>query len=54
MLADAVERPYGVPAINILNDLTLEAVLAAAVEERSPLIVQTSVKTVKSIGSEVL
>lgn len=54
VLADAFDRRYGVPAINILNDLTLEAVLAAAVDQRSPLIVQTSVKTVKSIGGEVL
>ena len=45
---------YGVPAINIVNDLTLEAVLAGAVEARSPVIVQTSVKTVKLIGSDVL
>ncbi len=45
---------YGVPAINIVNDLTLEAVLAGAVMVRSPLIVQTSVKTVRSIGAEVL
>lgn len=50
----ALEQRYGVPAINILNDLTLEGVLAAAVQERSPLIVQTSVKTVRSIGSKVL
>jgi fructose-bisphosphate aldolase class II len=45
---------YGVPAINIVDDLTLAAVLAAAVDRRSPLIVQTSVKTVRSIGSHVL
>jgi len=45
---------YGVPAINVVNDLTLEAVLAAAVEVRSPLIVQTSVKTVRSIGAKTL
>ena len=50
----ALEQRYGVPAINILNDLTLEGVLLAAVQERSPLIVQTSVKTVRSIGSRVL
>ncbi|WP_345761123.1 class II fructose-bisphosphate aldolase [Diaminobutyricibacter sp. McL0608] len=50
----AFDERYGVPAINIVNDLTLEAVLAGVVEARSPLIVQTSVKTVKSIGSEVL
>ncbi|KDA05315.1 tagatose-bisphosphate aldolase [Microbacterium sp. CH12i] len=45
---------YGVPAINVFNDLTLEAVLAGAVAAQSPVIVQTSVKTVKSIGVEVL
>ncbi len=57
-LKDIVDRAfaerYGVPAINIVNDLTLEAVLAAAVQERSPLIVQTSVKTVRSIGLDLL
>ena len=45
---------YGVAAINIVNDLTLEAVLAAAVEQRSPVIIQTSVKTVRSIGADLL
>jgi fructose-bisphosphate aldolase class II len=45
---------YGVPAINVVNDLTLEAVLAGAVQARSPLIVQTSVKTVKAYGAPVL
>jgi fructose-bisphosphate aldolase, class II len=45
---------YGVPAINIVNDLTLEGVLAGAVEAKSPLIVQTSVKTVRSIGARTL
>jgi ketose-bisphosphate aldolase len=38
----------------VVNDLTMEAVLAAAVAERSPLIVQTSVKTVRSIGIDLL
>ncbi|HEY0258359.1 MAG TPA: class II fructose-bisphosphate aldolase [Lacisediminihabitans sp.] len=50
----AFDARYGVPAVNIVNDLTLEAVLAGAVEARSPLIVQTSVKTVRSIGYDVL
>jgi len=45
---------YGVAAINVVNDLTMEAVLAAAEELRSPVIVQTSVKTVESIGEDVL
>ena len=50
----AFAERYGVPAINIVNDLTIEAVLAAAVEERSPVILQTSVKTVKMYGREQL
>jgi fructose-bisphosphate aldolase, class II len=50
----AMADRYGVPAINIVNDLTLEAVLRAADDERSPVIVQTSVKTVRSIGADVL
>lgn len=45
---------YGVPAINVFNDLTMEAVLAAAEEANSPVILQTSVKTVRSIGSRQL
>ena len=54
-IVDRAKRDaYGVAAINIVNDLSLESVLAAAVERRSPMIVQTSVKTVKSIGSDVL
>ncbi len=54
ILSDAFKERYGVPAINVFNDLTLEAVLGAAVENSSPLIVQTSVKTVKSMGGDVL
>ncbi len=50
----AFAERYGVAAINVVNDLTLEAVLAAAVEQRSPVIVQTSVKTVRSIGLDLL
>ena len=50
----AFAERYGVAAINVVNDLTLEAVLAAAVEQRSPVIVQTSVKTVRSVGIDLL
>jgi len=48
----ALADRYGVPAFNIVNDLTIEAVLAAAVEEHSPVILQTSVKTVKMYGRD--
>ncbi len=54
ILQDAFDKRYGVPAFNIVNDLTLEAVLSAAEDASSPVIVQTSVKTVKAIGLDVL
>jgi ketose-bisphosphate aldolase len=51
ILDRAFAERYGVAAINVVDDLTLEAVLAAATELEAPLIVQTSLKTVKSIGA---
>jgi fructose-bisphosphate aldolase class II len=54
MLDRALADRYGVAAFNILNDLTIEAVLKTAVEERSPVILQTSVKTVRAYGREQL
>jgi fructose-bisphosphate aldolase class II len=54
ILDPAFEHRYGVAAFNVFNDLTLEAVLAAAAELESPVIIQTSLKTVKSVGAEVL
>ena len=51
---EAFDQRYGVAAINIFNDLTLRAVLQAAVELHAPLIVQTSVKTVKWYGANVV
>jgi fructose-bisphosphate aldolase class II len=50
----ALSQRYGVAAFNILNDLSIEAVLAAAVEERAPVILQTSVKTVRAYGRDQL
>jgi fructose-bisphosphate aldolase, class II len=54
MVERALVGGYAVPAFNVFNDLTMEAVLAAAAELRSPVIVQTSVKTVRSMGSALL
>ena len=54
MLDRALADRYGVPAFNILNDLSIEAVLEAAAEERSPVILQTSVKTVRQYGRDQL
>src|ERR1035438_10286351 len=54
ILDPAFAGRYGVAAINVVDDLTLDAVHDAATELESPLIVQTSLKTVKSIGARAL
>ena len=54
LLDRALADRYGVAAFNIINDLTIEAVLAAAVEEQAPVILQTSVKTVRMYGRDQL
>jgi tagatose 1,6-diphosphate aldolase GatY/KbaY len=54
ILDPAFEERYGVAAINIVNDLSIGAVLDAATELEAPLILQTSLKTVKQIGAKVL
>jgi ketose-bisphosphate aldolase len=51
ILDPAFADRYGVAAINVVDDLSLEAVLAAATDLDAPLIVQTSLKTVKSLGA---
>lgn len=54
ILDEAFRGRYGVAAFNIVNDLTLDAVMCAAEALRAPVLIQTSVKTVKSIGPAVL
>jgi fructose-bisphosphate aldolase, class II len=54
MLDRALAGRYGVAAINIVNDLSTEAVLEAAVAEQAPVILQTSVKTVRQYGRRQL
>lgn len=54
MVRAARQGGYAVPAINIVDDLSLRTVIAAAQQAGSPLIVQTSVKTVKSMGADIL
>lgn len=54
ILDPAFQERYGVAAFNVVDDVSLQAVIDAATELESPLIVQTSVKTVKSIGANVL
>ncbi|MEI7743366.1 MAG: class II fructose-bisphosphate aldolase [Chloroflexota bacterium] len=54
ILARAFRDRYGVAAINVINDLSMEAVLAAAEELRAPIIVQTSVKHVQMTGLDAM
>jgi fructose-bisphosphate aldolase class II len=54
ILRDAFDKRYGVGAFNIVDWVTMDAVLAAAVETKSPVIVQVSVKTVKVMGARLL
>jgi fructose-bisphosphate aldolase class II len=54
ILARAFRDRYGVAAINVINDLSMEAVLAAAEELRAPVIVQTSVKHVQMTGADAM
>jgi ketose-bisphosphate aldolase len=54
LVVAAEKGGYAVPAINIVDDLSIRAVVAAAEEIGSPVILQTSVKTVKSTGAALL
>lgn len=54
LLRDAEQSRYAVPAINIVDPLTIAAIVRAADEVGSPVVLQTSVKTVKSVGADVL
>lgn len=54
MLEKARKERYAVGAFNIVNYLTAQAVIDAAEELNSPLILQTSASTVKQIGVKEL
>jgi fructose-bisphosphate aldolase class II len=54
ILSDAFKHRYGVAAFNIVDDVTMRAVLTAAEQMRSPLIVQVSVKTVNIWGARLI
>jgi ketose-bisphosphate aldolase len=53
ILERAFRERYGVAAFNVVNDLTMEAVLSAAEELQAPVLVQTSVKTIEQNGLDV-
>ncbi len=54
ILKDAFGKRYGVGAFNIVDWVTMDAVLTAAAETKSPVIVQVSVKTVKVMGAKLI
>jgi len=54
ILAPAFRERYGVGAFNIVDDLSMSAVLDAAEQTSSPVILQVSVKTVKVHGAKLL
>lgn len=45
---------YAVPAVNVADELSMRATVAAAQAVESPVIIQTSVKTVRMLGSDIL
>src|SRR4030067_2719079 len=50
MLIEPTRGKYAVGAFNITSLIQLEAVVEAAVEKKSPVIIQTSVKPSKFLG----
>ncbi|MFV2082724.1 MAG: ketose-bisphosphate aldolase, partial [bacterium] len=54
ILKPAFTKRYGVGAFNIVNDLSMEAILAAAEQSRAPVIIQVSVKTAKTMGVRLI
>jgi ketose-bisphosphate aldolase len=53
-MLEAAENHYAVGAFNITSLVQMEAVVEAAIENRAPVIIQTSVKPSKFYGKEVL
>lgn len=53
-MVEAAKGGYAVGAFNITDLIELEGVVDAAVEKKSPLIIQTSVKPSKFLGRDVL
>ena len=54
IMVEAAKGKYAVGAFNITDLIELEGVVDAAVEKKSPLIIQTSVKPSKFLGRDVL
>ena len=54
ILNPAFEQRYGVVAFNAVDDVTMGGLIQAAEAARSPLIIQTSVKTIRFWGAQVI
>ncbi|MDD3520501.1 MAG: class II fructose-bisphosphate aldolase [Actinomycetota bacterium] len=54
MLQDTMHNNYVVGAFNIVDIVTMSSVIDAAKEKKSPVIIQTSQKTVKQLGYKIL
>jgi tagatose 1,6-diphosphate aldolase GatY/KbaY len=54
IMLEAAKEGYAVGAFNITDLLQFEAVIDAAIEKKSPVIVQTSVKPSKFLGTEMM
>ena len=54
IMIEAAKGKYAIGAFNITDLVQLEGVVDAAVELKSPVIIQTSVKPSKFLGTDVL
>ncbi len=54
IMDSAFQQRYGVAAFNAVDDITMDGLIRAAEESRSPLIIQISVKTVHFWGVDVI
>lgn len=54
IMVEAAKGKYAIGAFNITDLIQLEGVVDAAIEKKSPLIIQTSVKPSKFLGRDVL
>lgn len=54
LVTAAQQAGYAVPAVNIVDEMSLRATVQAAEQTGSPIIIQTSVKTVKATGAAPL
>ncbi len=54
IMVEAAKGKYAVGAFNVTDLIQMEGVVDAAVEKKSPLIIQTSVKPSKFLGTDVM